>query len=51
VLDQNGSGGLLGFEVSGIGGGDLRQPKAGMRLNQIRRFNLHGKDAWPRLRL
>jgi hypothetical protein len=51
VFGEGRFGCVFGFEVARVGGRDFRQPYFGVRLNEIRRFNLHeARPARSRLR-
>jgi hypothetical protein len=41
MVDQDGFRGFLGVKVAGVGGRDLSQPYFGVRLDEIRRLDLH----------
>ena len=45
VLGQDGFGGLFGFEVAGVGGRYFGEPNLGVRLDEMRRLDLH--EAMP----
>ncbi len=51
MLDEDGGGGLFGLEAAGVAGGKLRELDPRVRLDEVRRFELHLEEVQAELGL